>query len=321
MRLFGEREAEQLRKRKLAAVRTLLRREQLPWQTRISVVPYARHFEEHDIASLEQALGHELPADYRDFVLAYGSGLPQPKWFRVTPSPDATPQWWMVASLAMREFDERIPGYLTIGQLWPAGATTSECLLLVRIESDGFGSVWSCRDKVRKVRPAPEPVSESFTALMQGLCYPPEALPWMKLIDEADAPGFEQWLNTRCELDRRDPVSEYTPIEYAAGAHDPTALVGGKPEDLPLRLAALAIVQLLLNAGAKPGRALRRAFYARNNAIVELLAPAGLDGLLESDLADLRYSLNREPSYANPELRKAVEREYRRRKAARSSSH
>jgi hypothetical protein len=186
-------------------------------------------------------------------------------------------------------------------------------MLLLRVADDGFGSVWSLRDKVNDQRPTPEPMAASFTELLWGLCYPPDSLPWMKLIDEADADGFRQWLESGGDFRRRDPISEYTPIEYVAGAHDPTVMLGDL-DDLPLRRAAFVIVQLLLTAGAEPGRALRHAFYARNLAIVELLAPGGLKDLSPSDLADMRYSLRHRPSYANPDLQTAVEREIRRRK-------
>jgi hypothetical protein len=294
-------------------VRGMPLREQFPSHVRISPIPYSRSFEESSAAALEADLGCAIPEDFRRFLLAYGSGIARPHWYCARPQAKS-PRWWMVNALGVREFDERLPGYVTIGQLWPAGAKTSECLLIIKTEGDAIGSVWSWRDPVRGRRPAPEIVAGSFTTLIQGLGYPPQAEPWMTLIDEADVAGLKRWLEGEANVDGRDPISGYTPIEYAAGVHDPTALLGGVPEDLPLRLAGRAIVQLLLNARVAPGRAIRHAFFARNNATVDVLSEHPLDGLLDADVVDMRNALNTAPSFANPRLRKLIEREHRRRK-------
>lgn len=138
----------------------------------------------------------------------------------------------------------------------------------------------------------------------------------MGLIDRADFEGFRNWLEAAADVNQRDPASNFTPIEYAAGGHDPDVPLGDvHPADIRLRRACREIAEALLMQGAVPGRAIRHAFFARNKPITQMLLAAGLDSVPTEDLRDVRYYLRNRPAWADDELRPLVERELTLRRA------
>jgi len=325
---FGPTDYERLRRQGLVAARMIVRRTTLPWSSRASVAtPFGSPaVDEENLAAFEDEHGVRFPAGYRDFLLAYNGGRPRPGWFH-RPTPE--PADFHVALFSHLHFEPSLPqprcahslqftppppsGFFPIAQL----ATSDESLLLIKVAGEKTGVIFYWADKFAGAdRPAPNPVAASFAELMDGLDYPEQARPWMELIDRADVDSVRKWLDTGPELDRRDPASGFTPIEYAAWGHDPDVALGDvHPADVRLRRACREIVEMLLARGAVPARALRHAFFARNTSIVKMLLAAGLDGVPAEDLRDVRYYLRNRPAWADDELKAAVEKELKARRS------
>jgi SMI1 / KNR4 family (SUKH-1) len=324
---FGPTDYQRLRKQGLMAARMIVRRTALPWSSRASVSSTfgSPAISDDNVAAFERDQGFTFPADYREFLLSYNGGRPRPSWFRMS---GRDPADLHVALFCHLYFDPNLPqprcahtlqfaarppaDHFPIGQ----SGSADDSLLLIKFAGQQTGAIFLWPDKARGGdRPAPILAAASFDAFMKGLDYPEQTKPWMELIDRADVDGFSKWLDAGPDWDRRDPASGFTPIEYAAWGHDPDVPLGDlHPEDVRLRRACLKIVETLLVRGALPGRAIRRAFFARNHAIVKLLLSTGLDGVPTKDLEDVRYYLRHRPAWADDELRPAVERELKTRR-------
>jgi hypothetical protein len=318
---FGPTDYERLRKRGIVAARMIVRRTSLPWSSRVSVSPAfgSPAISEDNVAAFERDQGFSFPADYREFLLSYNGGRPRPGWFRIS-EPQPTEQ--QIAGFSHLLFEPNLPEprcthllqfaapppaeYFPIAQL----ASADDGMLFLKVTGEKTGSI-ACRQGDA----APMTVATSFDGLMNLLDYPERAKPWMGLIDSADLDGFCKWLESVTDPNPRDPASGFTPIEYAAWGHDPDVPLGEvHAADVRLRRACLEIVEALLARGAVPGRAMRHAFFARNQAIVKLLLAPGLDGVPTEDLRDVRYYLRHRPAWADDELKAAVEKELKRRR-------
>jgi hypothetical protein len=275
---------------------------------------------DENVTAFERDHGLQFSAAYRDFLLAYNGGRPRPGWVQVSATKPVELQVTLFSHLC---FDPNLPeprcahslqfaarppaDYFPIAQ----PGSRDDSLLLIKVTGQGTGAIFLWPDKSGGTeRPAPNLIAASFDELMNGLDCPAGAKPWMALIDGADVDGFRKWLDTEPDANRRDPASNFTPIEYAARAHDPDVPVGGiYPADVRLRRAGRDIVERLLARGADPGRAFRHAFFARNKPITKLLLASGLNGVPTQDLEDVRYYLRHRPAWADDELRPVVEKE------------
>jgi hypothetical protein len=149
---------------------------------------------------------------------------------------------------------------------------------------------------------------------MNRLDYPEGAKPWMEQIDHGDIAGFRRWAETGGAVEKRDPASGTTPLEYAALSRDFNLYLGQRwanEDGKRRRKARWEMAKLLVERGAEPGHAFVYAVPAGNFEIAGLLP---LERVSTEDLREAWDRLQSSPAAAGGwkpppgELRDAWER-------------
>jgi hypothetical protein len=246
-----------------------------------------------------------LPAAYREFLLRYNGGQPQPGWVRCAKVQKAyAPRLFEeVTSFdgIQRFLDDKDRSNL-VDELGMPKA----CFRIAESHDNGIVLMRLTRGKPEQIyywdlvdgdyADAKESgrvikIGTSFADFIQSFDYPPDAQPWLEFIHKDDAAGCRRWLDEGGDPNVR---SEYcnSPLEEAA--------FHGR----------LEITKMLMNRQAQPGSGFLYAVQAGHRDVARFLAPFGVkqDDALEAvnhyewvnDDAALLQTLNLKPRPKRP---------------------
>lgn len=224
------------------------------------------------LAKAERVNKIVLPPAYRDFLLRYNGGQPEPGWI---PCAKVERSYAPRKYEAVTKFDgvqrflekqEREDFLYTMGMpaaFFRIAESGDESIVLLRLDGKGPDRVYfwdigegdyaDAKESGRVLKIAP-----SFADFIQSFDYPPDTRPWLECIHKNDVEGCRRWLDS-----------------------------GGNPNvqsdycNLPLEEAAfqdrLDIVKLLVERKAKKGSSFLYSVQAGHREIARFLAPLGVN--------------------------------------------